>query len=182
MQKRIVVFAANDCAPEKEKYYYTQAYETGQLLAKAGFVSVSGGGPGLMNEVMRGAFENGGRTMGICLDIVGRKHSLFLTKKEVFTDLRERQERLISLGDGFIAMPGGIGTIYEITAVLALKRKGELDTRKPFIIIDPVYAGLHIFLKKLEKEGLIPPKLFSYYSLSDTPGKAISALKKYYEI
>src|SRR3990167_3106322 len=116
-KKRVVVFAGNECVKEKEEYYYKIAYETGQLLARGGYLTVTGGGPGLMNEVSRGAVEAGGKTLGICLNVVGRNHSNFLTTREVFDHLNLRQDRLISLADAFIGLPGGVGTLYEIFAV-----------------------------------------------------------------
>src|SRR3989344_3567971 len=124
MNKNIVVFAANDDTREKKKYYYGLAYETGKALAEAGFTTVTGGGPGLMNEVARGAYENKGETHGVCLNVKNRIHSSFLTTREMFDLLNPRQDKLLQIADGFISLPGGIGTLYEVVAVLALKRKG----------------------------------------------------------
>jgi uncharacterized protein (TIGR00730 family) len=177
MKRKIVVFAANDCIKEKEKYYYSLSYETGKRLSGAGFITVTGGGPGMMNEVCRGAYENKGKTIGICLNIKGRKHSKFLTSKELFTKLLPRLEKLIGMADGYIALPGGIGTLLEIVAVLGLKRKGEIPKAKPLILIDGVYKDFNNLIKSMEKEGFVYQGFEELYKLVRSPKEAILYLQ-----
>lgn len=178
MKKKIVVFAGNECVKEKEKYYYSLAFETGKLLAENNFITVTGGGPGLMNEVMRGAFENKGETIGVRLNVPGRKHSQFVTEFVFFTDLNKRQEELLKMADGFISLPGGVGTFYEIFAVLALKRKQELGEDKPLILVDGYYDEFGIIMDKMYKEGFAEGKIKSFYKRVASPEEAIKELKK----
>lgn len=178
-KKKITVFAGNECQKEKEKYYFSLAYQTGKLLANAGFTVVTGGGPGLMNEVSRGAWENGGETIGICLALANRKHSSYLSFQEMYHQLNKRQERLLALGDGYLALPGGIGTMYEIMAVLALKRKKEIPWEKPFMIIDSkYYQEFRDLLSKMEKEGFVDKDLVLLFSFAETPEEAVISLQK----
>ena len=93
MNKTIVVFAGNDCAPEKEHFYFSLAYDLGKNLAQAGFTLANGAGNGLMDQTLKGAFEAGGDTIGIGLDIENRKHSPFAKKLKTFKDLKERQKQ-----------------------------------------------------------------------------------------
>lgn len=177
MKKKIVVFAANDCVKEREEYYYSLSFETGKALALSGFITVTGGGPGLMNEVCRGAYENKGETHGVCLEIEGRIHSQFLTTKESFDLLNPRQERLLKLADGFIALPGGIGTLYEIVAVLALKRKGEISPKKPIILLNDFYQHFRILIANMEKEGFVYQHFDELFDIVSTPKEAIEKLR-----
>ncbi len=172
-----MVFAANECKKERESYYFSMAYETGKLLAREGFITVTGGGPGLMNETMRGAFENGGRTIGFCLNVKGREHSTYLSEKRMYYDLRKRQRELMDIGDGFLALPGGLGTIYEVSGVLALKRKGEILPDRPMILIDSIYKNLEKLFDSLQEEGLIGHDLSSLYRMVQNPMQAIKLLK-----
>lgn len=176
MNKKIVIFAGNDCIKERESYYFDLAYRTGKLLAEKGFIVVSGGGPGLMNEVSRGAFQAGGHTIGICLEIAGRTQSNFLKEKQVFYELRKRQEKLMSLADGFLALPGGIGTLYEITEVLALKRKHEISEEKPLVIVDGYYEEFQIMMDKMKKEGFTPDYLYTMYDRVETVDQGVEKL------
>lgn len=180
MHKKVVVFAGNECSKEKEKYYYPLAYETGKQLAESGFVTVTGGGPGLMNQVCKGAFEATGEVVGICLNLSGRKQSEYLTRKESFDHLRPRQERLISLGDAFIAIPGGVGTCFEIFEILSLKRKKDIELTKPLILVDAYFRELNDLLQKMEKEEFVQLDVNTFYELVDTPTQAVSILKRYY--
>lgn len=183
MSRKIVVFAGDERREEKKSYYYSLAYTTGKLLAEAGFVVVTGGGPGLMNQVSKGAIDAGGETIGVCIDIPGIKQSEYLTSKLMFNYLNPRQEKLLSLGSGYLALPGGIGTLYEIAAVLALKRKKEIPQDKPFIIIDGYYQEFKILLEKMRKEGFVEEDVDSLYTMMGTPEEAIGKLKRiYYEI
>src|SRR4051812_18552771 len=92
--KTIAVFAASSVSKEKEKYYFDLAYETGKLLAQAGFVVASGAGPGLMDELMHGASEAGGQTIGIGLDLPGRFQSKYTASLSLFAKLSPRQDQL----------------------------------------------------------------------------------------
>lgn len=178
--KNIVVFAANECKKEKEKYYYSLSYNTGKLLAENGFVTVTGGGPGLMDEVMRGAYENGGKTIGVRLKIPGRVHSTYVTKHLLFDALNPRQEKLLNLGDAFISLPGGIGTLYEIVAVLALKRKGEMPEGKPLILVDDFFIPYKHLMDKMQEEGFLHHNFGQYFQYVKTPEDAIKALKNFF--
>lgn len=176
-KKKIVVFAANDCIKEKEELYYGMAYRMGKLLAENGFITVTGGGPGLMNETMKGAAEAKGETIGVRLEIAGRLHSAYAARTYLFKDLQKRLSKLISLGDGFIALPGGIGTLNEIMAVLALKRKGEISRNIPLILIGDIYRSFPQFFEYFIKDGLLGKDIGTYYSLVKTPEDAVETLK-----
>jgi uncharacterized protein (TIGR00730 family) len=151
-------------------------------LAKEGYVTVTGGGPGFMNEVMRGAYENKGETIGICLNIEGRIHSPFLTQKEVFDNLMERQKRLLDLAHAFVALPGGIGTLYEIVEVLALKRKKEIPSDKPLILISDFYQQFIKMIEQFIAEGMIFEECSKYYELVPDVAVAMKLLKGMDEI
>ena len=176
--KNIVVFAGNDCAKAREKYYFDLSYRTGRLLALNGFTVVTGGGPGLMDEVMRGAYEAKGKTIAVFLDINGRKQTEFAREKYHYNSLNERQAKLISLGESFISLPGGVGTFYEITEILALKRKNDMDASKKLILIDNYFNQLKSSLDNMVKEGFIDGKLNDYYKLVNSPEEAVDLLKK----
>lgn len=177
MNKKITVFAGNICTKGKENYYFNLAYHTGKLLAQAGYVVVNGGGPGLMDALSKGAMEAGGETIGICLDDSGGVYTKYLTYKEMYNHLNSRQARLLELGDGYIALPGGIGTFYEIFAVLALKRKDMLSKEKPFIILDKYFVELNISLEKMISEGFIGREIYKLFMMIKTPEEAVKVLK-----
>lgn len=178
MIKKVVVFAGNTCRKEREQYFFALAYELGKRLAEAGFVVCTGGGPGLMEEVMRGAYEHGGHTIGICLREGLFRQTTYIHEKEEYTDLGPRQEKLLSLGDAYIALPGGIGTVYEVCQVLALKRKGEITSLKPLILLDEYFDEFELLVEGMFEEGFVDEKFTTYYELAKNPARALEILKK----
>lgn len=77
----IAIFAGSKCLKSREKYFYKVAYQTGKLLAEAGFTVITGAGMGLMNETLRGANDAGGKTIGIVLDKKDWEHSSFTSER-----------------------------------------------------------------------------------------------------
>ena len=175
--RNIVVFAGNECSKEKETYYYNVAYDTGKLLAKFGYITVTGGGPGLMNEVMRGAYDAGGKTESVCLVVNGREFSKFSHKKIIYHSLVRRQTKLISLADGFVALPGGIGTYYEIMAVLAMKRKMEISRQSPLVLLSDYFNEFEPLIDKMIDEGFIGREISAFFKFAASPGETVNMLE-----
>src|SRR4051812_42450332 len=134
MGKNVVIFAGNDCIEKLRAYYYAVAYSTGKLLAESGLTVVTGAGGGLMNEALRGAHEAGGKTIGIGLNIGERKQSDFAKDITLFDKLHPRQDKMIALGDAYVALPGGVGTLFEVLNIIALKRIAEMPAGKPLVL------------------------------------------------
>lgn len=132
-----------------------------------------------MNELMHGAFQAGGKTIAVCLEIAGIKHTEFASEKFIYKMLNERQNKLISYGDAFISLPGGVGTLYEISEILALKRKAEIVAGKPLILIDSYYKPLQNFFSTMVAEGFISDRLNGFYKLVANPEDAVALLKTY---
>ena len=177
MKRHIVVFAGSRCLPEKESYYFDLAYRTGRLCAEAGFVVVTGGGYGLMDEVLRGATENGGKALAVGLNFENRIDSPYAHDTTSFDAISPRLEKLIEIGDAYIALPGGIGTFHEIMSVLALKHLKELPTDKPFILVDSYYQLLENLFPTMQKEGFISESLYSLYDTVNTPEEALNLIR-----
>ncbi|MBI3619546.1 LOG family protein [Candidatus Roizmanbacteria bacterium] len=180
MKKKIAIFAGRDCREEKREYYFNRAYDLGARLAKANFTVITGAGPGLMHEALRGAQENDGDTIGIALDKDGKNHSSNAKKLYKFFLLGPRQNKLISLSDAYVALPGGIGTLYEIGQVLALKGVGELAEDKPMIIIDDYYSGLRKLYDYMMSEGFISKRLYDMVSFVKAPQDCVDILTRYF--
>lgn len=112
----------------------------------------------MMGAVSHALLEGGGQSTGV-------SPSFFIMNEEVRDDLSEliisdhmwdRKKTMIELGDAYIALPGGTGTIDEITEVLSLKRLGLLgDVNKPVMLynINGYYDKFFEFLDDMEAEG-----------------------------
>jgi len=119
------------------------AYETGKLLAQAGFVIANGGYGGTMLAAAKGAAEAGGQIIGVTCSAFKRGTANEYISREIVThSLDERLDTLIKLGQGYVVLPGGTGTLLELAKVWELKNKGFLQQHKPIILIGRFWKSL----------------------------------------
>ena len=141
-----------------QEIYTEKAALFGRWMAEQGHVLIYGGAQGgLMGAVSNAVLENGGKVIGIIPDFLlhcEQGHEGLHTL-EVVHSMSTRKSRMIELGDAFIAMPGGIGTLEEITEVLTLKRLGRTEKRAFLYNINGYYEPLRgTFRQMVEKEFL----------------------------
>lgn len=133
--QRICVFCGS--RPGRDPAYAEAATRTGQLLAEQGIGVVFGGGSvGLMGLLADGALAAGGEVIGVIpekLDAMELGHG-GLTRKEVVGSMHERKARMAELSDGFIALPGGYGTLEELAEATTWTQLN--DHLKPVGLLD----------------------------------------------
>ncbi len=151
MKKSVIVFGSAMPLPGDAEY--ETAYSLGKLLATNGFDVVNGGYYGIMEAVSKGATENGGSATGITLSYLKRKPNEFLTKIISCDNLFERINKLIDLGDAYVVLQGGTGTLLEFAAVWEYLNKNLID-KKPVACHSPMWQGVgQIINEQLKKEG-----------------------------
>ena len=98
--------------------YYIQAREMGKKIAALGFVTMTGGGPGIMEAANRGAFENGGKSIGCNIKLpFEQQPNPYVQKSITFTYFFIRKVLLVKYSYAFVIMPGGFGlTVWESAA------------------------------------------------------------------
>ena len=140
--------------------YLAAAREVGRGLAERGIGVVYGGGrSGLMGEVADGALERGGRVTGIITEkLVGFEvgHG-GLSALEVVGSMHARKARMAELADGFLALPGGLGTLEEVFEAATWTQIN--DHLKPVGILEigGYWDALRTFLEHAAAEGFIRP-------------------------
>ena len=119
----ITVFGSYE--PRAGSAEYEQAYEVGYELAKAGFVVANGGYAGTMEASAKGAKEAQGTTIGVSCRAFARSKVNDYIDREIETDnLRQRLDKLIELGRGYVVLPGGTGTLSELAYAWEMMNKG----------------------------------------------------------
>lgn len=181
MTKNICIFASS--CNYLEKSYYTVAEELGEQLAKAGFNMVYGGSSlGLMWACASKMKENGGKIYGVMpqklYDMgVSTEDCVELT---ITPCIRSRKAKMDELSDGLIALPGGFGTLEELSEMIVQKQLGY--NNKPIIILNTngFYTKLIEFFDVIIKENFANRKLTEdIYFIANTPQEAIEYLQKY---
>ena len=176
--KTVAVFCGREYGPRKD-FYQDLALSTGKLLADNGFVTATGGGPGMMSDVNEGAITANGQVISVQFGFSDGKQSPFFTTKYHYEDLRERQKFLLGLADALFVLPGGVGTLYESIEVLSMKRINKTPMDMPLIFIgNEQYQPLYTMLKHMEKEAFLPFPVDGACAFVNTPAEAIELLKK----
>ena len=117
--------------------YYNLAEQIGEFLGKKKILIIYGGGKvGLMGKISQSAFNSNGKVIGVIPEILVSKEikNLDITKTIVVKDMTERKKKLFELGDAFLILPGGSGTIEEATEVISWSILGI--HKKPIIIFN----------------------------------------------
>lgn len=134
MIKTVSVFGTGRARPGDKSY--ASAEELGRLLAEAGFAIANGGYGGTMEAVSKGATEAGGEVIGVTCSAFARGRANKYVSREIGTkSLNERLDKLIELGDAYVVLVGGTGTLLELAMVWELKNKGFLEGGKPIILL-----------------------------------------------
>ena len=130
--RAVTVFGSARARPGDEDYRYAE--DLGRALAKAGHAVITGGGPGHMEAVNKGAFEAGGQSIGVCIELPREeKPNAFLTRVVSFRYFFVRKVMFVKYTKAFVILPGGFGTLDELFEALTL-----IQTRKvPELSGDP---------------------------------------------
>ena len=151
MKKRITVFGS--AFPKNGEKQYNIAYQLGKLIAEKGFDVVTGGYRGIMEAVSKGAKDNGGMATGITLNYVKSKPNEYLDKIISCDTLFERITKLVELGDAYIILQGGTGTLLELAVVWEYLNKNLMIT-KPVVCHSKMWKEIgKIINKQLLLEG-----------------------------
>ena len=154
--KRISVFCGS--SQGNSQIYIDAARELGKLLLKQQLGLVFGGGRvGLMGVIARTVFEGGGEVIGVIPESLVSAEVAFseLNDLRIVEGMHERKALIISLSDGFIALPGGLGTIEEIFEVLTWAQLGIHSKPCGFLNIAGYFDPIIHFLDEAMEKGFI---------------------------
>jgi uncharacterized protein (TIGR00730 family) len=161
---------------------YAQTVEIASRLGKLGFSIVTGGGPGVMEAANKGALEAGVTSVGLNIDLPEEQPcNVYANKSITFHHFFARKVMLVKYAIAFVIMPGGLGTLDELTEVLTLIQTHKI---KPFpvIIFDSQYwKG---FLDWLERtvlaKGCISQQDLDLLIVCDHPDEVIETVQRWY--
>jgi uncharacterized protein (TIGR00730 family) len=160
--------------------YYKAAREFGKRIAQLGFSTMTGGGPGIMEAANRGAFENGGTSIGCNIVLPHeQKENPYLHKSVTFDYFFVRKTLLIKYSYAFIIMPGGFGTMDEFFETLTLV---QTKTLSPFPIVlygKEYYKEMMEAIQDMANKGTISPVDLNLVLLTDDIDEAMSHIRNY---
>lgn len=136
---RICVYCGS--SPGNDPSHRAAAFALGGFLAREGITVVYGGGNvGLMGAVADGALAEGGKVIGVIPQSLLEKElgHRGVTELHVTSSMHERKQMMVDLSDGFIALPGGFGTLDELFEILTLQQTNKAP-RIPTVLVDEAY-------------------------------------------
>jgi len=175
--QRVCVFCGSSSGVRPA--YAEAARRLGRVLAESGRELVYGGGRvGLMGVVANAALEAGGRVIGVIPDgMVQREVAhLGLTELKVVGSMHERKATMAELADGFIALPGGIGTLDEVFEIWGWGQLGLHGKPLGFLDIDHYYRDLMLFLDHVAAEGFMRARHRTMVAVEAEPEALLAAM------
>lgn len=177
VKRAITVFGSARLKPRS--VYYRQAVAMGELLAKAGYAVITGGGPGLMEAANKGARQAGGTSLGLNIKLpVEQTPNPYVDRFVEFRYFFVRKMMLVKYSQAFVVMPGGVGTLDELFEVATLIQTGKL-TRFPVVLVgERFWRGLRTFVDEvLVTQGAVTRDELSFATITDSPAEALGVIE-----
>lgn len=159
--------------------YYTLGRQIGQILAKEGYTVITGGGPGVMEAVNRGAKEVGGKSIGCNIVLPHEQEpNAFLDKVVTFYYFFVRKVMLIKYSYAFIILPGGLGTLDELTEAATLIQTGKLYDFPVILMGTDYWQGFREWVENvLVKQGAVSSDDLGFLHFTDDPNEIASIIR-----
>ncbi len=162
---------------------YQIAEEIGYLLAKSGYAVITGGGPGIMEAANYGAKKADGQSVGLSINLPFEdKSNPYLTDELIFNYFFVRKVMFVKYAKGFIAMPGGFGTLDELFEALTLIQTQKI---KPFPIVmigRTYWKDLIGWMKDTQlHQGMISEVDLKLFFVTDDPKEAVQYILDFYK-
>ena len=181
VEPAVTIYGSSRLKVDDELYAQTEeiAYRLGQL----GFSIITGGGPGVMEAANKGALRAGVTSIGLNIDLPEQQvGNIYCIKSITFHHFFVRKVMLVKYATAFVIMPGGLGTLDELTEVLTLIQTHKI---KPFpvILFDSQYwQGFLDWLQtSVLARGLISEDDLNLLRICDHPDEVIEAVQRWYE-
>jgi uncharacterized protein (TIGR00730 family) len=161
---------------------YDQTVEIAEKLGDLGFSIITGGGPGVMEAANKGALNAGVKSVGLNIELPNEQAcNSYATKTITFKHFYVRKVMLVKYASAFIIMPGGLGTLDELTEVLNLIQTHKM---RPFPVVlydSAFWKGFLDWLRSVVlPKNFISESDFDLLRICDTPDAVVEVVQKWY--
>lgn len=170
----------------KNAKYYQLAIDTAKAIVKSGYGVITGGGPGIMEAANKGAKEAGGTSVGLNIDLPFEQNDnpfIDSDKSLDFDYFFVRKVMFVKYSQGFVVMPGGMGTLDELFEAITLIQTNKIE-KFPIILVGSDYwGGLINWIKQvlMQQHKAISPEDMDLIHLVDTPKEVTGILNAFYK-
>jgi uncharacterized protein (TIGR00730 family) len=180
IEPAVTIYGSAQLSPDDELYHQTE--EIARRLGELGFSIVTGGGPGVMAAANKGARDAGVTSVGLNIQLPEEQAcNVYSTKTITFNHFFVRKVMLVKYATAFIIMPGGLGTLDELTEVLTL-----IQTRKmkpfPVVLFDSEFwRGFLDWLRNpVLAKKFISEEDFNLLRVCDHPSEVVDIVQSWY--
>ncbi|TXI85147.1 MAG: TIGR00730 family Rossman fold protein [Crocinitomicaceae bacterium] len=180
----ISIFGSARTKPDNK--YYQLAEEVALKLTKAGYGIITGGGPGIMEAGNKGAQAGKGTSVGLNINLpFEQSHNQYIDLDNIldFRYFFVRKVMFVKYAQGFVILPGGMGTIDELFEALTLIQTKKIRKMPVVLVGIDYWSGLIDWIKSemLEKEHNVSPEDMDLMKLVDTADEAVKHIEDFYK-
>lgn len=179
LHREVTFFGSARTSPDSP--YYKLAHKLGKLCAESGYTVITGGGPGIMEAGNKGAYDAGGESVGLDIELPHeQRRNRFVTRAIGFHYFFTRKVMLSASAQAYVFFPGGFGTLDEATEMIALIQTGKTPQDIPCIFMGRDFWEPFIkWIKETlyEKNAYIAEKDMNIMRVVDTPEEALEIIK-----
>jgi uncharacterized protein (TIGR00730 family) len=180
VQPAVTIYGSARLKPDDELFAKTE--EIARRLGELGFSIISGGGPGVMEAANKGGLEAGVASIGLNIELPEEQLcNAYATKALTFHHFFVRKVMLVKYATAFVMMPGGLGTLDELTEVLTLMQTQKI---KPFPVVMFDSKYWNGFLDWLRSQtlarGFVSEEDFDLLRVCDTTDEVIDTVQQWY--
>ena len=178
--RRLAVFCGSSCG--RDAAYTESAEALGKAMAERDITLVyGGGGKGLMGCIAKSVRENGGNVLGIlpeAMNVPEVRKNAMETELIIVSGMHERKKAMYDAADGFIAMPGGIGTLEEISEIYTWRQLGYHKKNVALLNTSGYWNSLLSFLDRGTEDGFISQPVRNLLIVEDSSERLLDRLEK----
>ncbi len=181
MKRSVGIFCSS--SNQVDGSYREEVQKLGELIGKSGWTLVFGGNNhGLMGVIAESVKSNGGNVIGVMPEWMKQWNVVFKEADEIHyvSDMYARKKLIEERSDCFVALPGSIGTLDEVSEQLALRQLGIHDKPVVFLNTNGYYDTLFKMFETMVDEKFIRDSFREKYSVAGSAEEVVSLLKVYF--
>lgn len=163
-------------------HWYKEAEKLGKLLAKNGYAVITGGGPGIMEAANKGAYESGGVSIGLNIELPHeQKPNKYISQLISFRYFFVRKVMFVKYARAFVVFPGGFGTFDEFTEAITLIQTERVEKFPVILVGKEFWKGLIVWMENcLVKNRYIAENDLKIFNVVENSKDVIELIKNFY--